>query len=75
MILKPVFACFHSFCCNYLHFAGSYGHLFVLFVHVNTFFEQVLSDTMISKFSKCVNAFTLHNHFLGKKINMIDAHG
>ena len=44
-------------------------------VHVNTFLEQVLSDTMVSKFSGCVNAFTLHNHFLGKGINMIDAHG
>ena len=33
-------------------------------VHVNTFLKQVLSDTMVSMFSGCVNAFTLHNHFL-----------
>ena len=43
--------------------------------HVNTLLEQVLSDTMVSKFSGCVNAFTLHNYFLGKGINTTDAHG
>ena len=44
-------------------------------VHVNAFLEQILSDTVVSKFSRCVNAFALHNHFLGKSINMVDAHG